>query len=263
MPKIGIIAGSGFCKMKGLIVRETLRLETPYGSPSDDYRLSELEGVEIVFLPRHGNPHRISPHKLNYRANIFGFKKFGVEQIVSINAVGGINPKLHAGSLVLLDQIIDQTSGREASFFNESEVVHVDFTDPYCPEMRSIFQSASRESEIGINPTGTYICTNGPRLESRAEIHMFAGMGAEVVGMTGMPEATLARELEICLASICVVTNLAAGVSGSRLTTTEVVGTMNASMDKVIQLIKAALPALASRKKRSCYCSEALKDARM
>jgi len=262
MPKIGVIAGSGLYEMEGLAVKEILRLETPYGCPSDGYRLSELDGIEVVFLPRHGAPHRISPHRLNYRANVFGFKELGVEQIVSINAVGGINPHIHSGSIVLLDQVVDQTSGREASFFNGPEVVHVDFTDPYCPEMRSVFHAASKNSGIRINPTGTYICTNGPRLESRAEIRMFAGMGADVVGMTGMPEATLVRELEICLASICVVTNLAAGVSGSRLTTNEVVGTMNASMDGLKQLLKAAFPVLASRK-RSCYCREALKDARM
>ncbi len=262
MLKIGIIAGSGLYEMEGLTVKDTRHLQTPYGCPSAGYHLIEMDGLEIVFLPRHGSVHRISPHTLNYRANIFGFKDLGVEQVISINAVGGINPELDPGLFILPDQVIDLTSGRDASFYNGPEVVHIDFTDPYCPEMRSILQTSTKKTEISIKPAGTYVCTNGPRLESRAEIRMFAGMGADVVGMTGMPEAALARELEICFVSICIVTNFAAGVGGAGLTTSEVVGTMNASMSELKRLLKAAFPVLASRK-RSCKCGEALKDASM
>lgn len=258
---LGIIAGSGLYEISGFETLKLRRLETPYGEPSDAYRIGRLNNYEIVFLPRHGSPHRIPPHMVNYRANIWGFKALGVERIVSVSAVGGIADNLKPGDIVILDQIIDFTGGARPHTYYEHEVVHVDFTEPYCPEMRSALIQASERIGLRLHPSGTYIAVNGPRLETKAEIMAFKNLGADVVGMTGMPEAVLARELELCYAGISVVTNYAAGISGKKLTTTEVIETMRLANHSVLSLIKGALPALS--KERLCPCKESLRDARM
>ncbi len=260
MPPIGLIGGSGIYEMAGLEMREERAVSTPFGEPSAAFRMGSLEGQEIVFLPRHGAPHSIPPHRVNYRANIWGFRSLGVERIIAVNAVGGINSAMPPGSIVVLDQMIDMTAGaRPSTFYEEGRVVHVDFTEPYCPEMRGAILSASRESGLAVQEGGTYICVNGPRLETAREIRFFSQIGADVVGMTGMPEAVLARELEICMAGIGVVTNRAAGISGAKLTTTEVIETMEDSLSRVRILLRKAVRAVAGT--RGCHCKDALKDA--
>ncbi|MFA5354429.1 MAG: S-methyl-5'-thioadenosine phosphorylase [Thermodesulfovibrionales bacterium] len=260
MPPIGLIGGSGIYEMAGLEMREERTVSTPFGEPSSDYRIGSLDGRDIIFLPRHGSPHAIPPHRVNYRANIWGFRSLGVERIITVNAVGGINRGMPPGSIVILDQIIDMTAGaRPSTFYEEGRVVHVDFTDPYCPEMRDAILGVSRESGIPVAERGTYICVNGPRLETAQEIRFFSRIGADVVGMTGMPEAVLARELEICMAGIAVVTNYAAGISASKLTTTEVIETMEDSLSRVRILLREAVRAVAGT--RGCPCRDALKDA--
>lgn len=263
MADIGIIAGSGFNEVEGIEVRELKRVTTPYGEPSDLYRLSEISGREVVLLSRHGTPHHIPPHKINYRANIWGFRELGVERILSVNAVGGINRELRPGAVVIPDQVIDMTHGREATFYDGNEVVHIDFTYPFCSELREALTGAgaSLKQGMSVQRSGAYICVNGPRLESKAEIEYFSTMNADIVGMTIMPEAALARELELCYAGISVVTNYAAGRSPRRLTTTEVVEGMKAAMKQVRELISGAL--VLTPQQRTCECQRALKDARM
>jgi 5'-methylthioadenosine phosphorylase len=257
---IGLIGGSGLYDIGGLEIREEISLSTPYGAPSSTYKLGNLDGTEIVFLARHGIPHRVPPHKVNYRANIWGFKSLGVERIISIGAVGGIKRAMQPGSVVVLDQIIDMTLGaRAATFYDEEKVVHVDFTHPYCSELREIFIQAAGHVSLPVKKSGTYICVNGPRLETEKEIEFFSFIGADVVGMTAMPEAALARELEMCCTGISVVTNYAAGIAGARLTTTEVVETMRNSLDALKALLRAVLPHIPAH--RSCACKDALKDA--
>lgn len=258
---VGVIGGSGLYEIAGVVVKDIKKLSTPFGDPSDSYRICEISGREIAFLPRHGSPHKIPPHRINYRANIWGFKEIGAERILSVNATGGMNPEMTPGAIVIPDQIIDMTKGRESTFYDGDEVVHIDFTEPYCPEMRETIFIAAEKAGIGIKKSGTYICVEGPRLETATEIKVFSMLGADVVGMTMMPEASLARELEICFAGIAVVTNYAAGISNKKLTTTEVIETMAASTERLKLLLKEIFAILPHH--RSCRCKDALKDARM
>ena len=257
MPKIGVITGSGFYD-QGVGTRELRKMTTPYGEPSDVYRICVLPEGEFVLLSRHGTPHHIPPHMINYRANIWGMKEMGVERIISINAVGGIEEGLTPGNIVIPDQVIDKTHGRASTFYEAGKVVHIDFTTPYCTELRGAINEAGVESSVSLRNSGTYVCVNGPRLESSAEIQHFLKIGADIVGMTVMPEACLARELELCFASIAVVTNYAAGISSRKLTTKEVVETMGGSLERVKRLVIGALKYIP--RERTCECSHALED---
>ncbi len=258
---IGIIGGSGLYKIEGIAFKEEKEISTPYGKPSASYRVGEAGGVGIAFLPRHGSPHNIAPHKINYRANIWGFREIGVKRIISVSAVGGINPQMKPGDIAVLDQIIDMTENRASTFYDDEEVVHIDFTEPYCPELRKTILASGEKTGIGLKDKAAYLCVNGPRLETAAEIKAFSLLGADVVGMTGMPEASLARELELCFSGIAVVTNYAAGISGKKLTTTEVVETMTETIEKIKLLLKETIGLLPVN--RNCNCKDALKDAKM
>jgi len=262
MPRIGVIGGSGLYEITGLIIKERKKITTPYGRPSDEYRIGEIGNVEVVFLPRHGAHHNIPPHMINYMANIWGFKKLGVERIISVSAVGGIRKGLRAGDIVIPDQIIDMTRGRRSTFYDgKGKVVHVDFSEPYCPEMREVLLKAGRIVRVPLKDGGTYLATEGPRLETASEIRAFKILGADVVGMTGMPEAILGRELEICYSAIVVVTNYAAGITTKKLTTTEVMEAMKSSTGKIKLLLKETLKLLPDE--RRCPCRDALKGARI
>lgn len=261
MPKIGVLGGSGLYEIPGLTIREHREIITPYGYPSDNYIIGVFSGREIVFLPRHGLKHHIPPHKINYRANIWGFKELGVERIISISAVGGISPEMKPGIIVVPDQIIDMTKRRESTFYDGEGVVHIDFTEPYCSELRKSIFRAGEKLGIELKRSGTYTCVDGPRLETKAEINFFLNMGIDIVGMTAMPEASLAKEAELCLAGVAVVTNYAAGITGKRLTTTEVKEMMKVTTATVKDLLKEALNIIPIE--RSCDCKDSLKDARM
>lgn len=256
----GIIGGSGLYEIDGFVTTKEVSISTPFGEPSSVYRIGRLDGNEIVFLPRHGIPHKIPPHKVNYRANIWGLKSMGVERIISISAVGGINSNMPPGSIVLLDQIIDMTYGaRSSTFYDTDKVVHVDFTHPYCTEMTNAVVRASQNLTLSLKKDATYICVNGPRLETAKEIKFFSLIGADVVGMTAMPEAALAREMEICMSGLSVVTNHAAGTSGKKLTTIEVVENMKSSIGQLKALIRETL--VQTPPTRTCTCKDALKDS--
>jgi 5'-methylthioadenosine phosphorylase len=262
MLKIGVIGGSGLYEIKGLTLKERKKITTPFGKPSDCYLIGEIDNRQIVFLPRHGSRHNIPPHMINYRANIWGFKKLGVERIISVSAVGGIKKGLKPGDIVILDQIIDMTRNRKSTFYNgKTGVIHIDFSEPYCPELRQILLKAGKRTRIPLKNGGTYVATEGPRLETANEIKGFSILGGEVVGMTGMPEAPLARELEICYSGISVVANYAAGITKKKLTTTEVMEAMKASTEKIKRLLKETFALLPEERK--CPCREALKGAKI
>jgi 5'-methylthioadenosine phosphorylase len=259
---IGIIGGSGLYGIEGVAIREYKKISTPFGDPSDAYIIGEFSGSTVIFLPRHGSRHSIPPHRINYGANIRGFKELGVERIISVGAVGAIDATMTPGTIVILDQVIDMTHGRHSTFHDgEGGVAHIDFTEPYCPELRNAVIEAGGKSGINLIKSGTYICTNGPRLETKAEIEFYSRIGADIVGMTGMPEASLAREAEICYAGIAVVTNCAAGLTAERLTATEVIETMNKTSILLKTLLKETFNLIP--KERSCACKNALKDARL
>jgi 5'-deoxy-5'-methylthioadenosine phosphorylase len=215
---LGIIGGSGLTKLANLEITHRQVVRTPYGEPSGALTFGRLCGEEIIFLARHGYGHTIPPHEVNYRANLWGLKEYGVDRIVSVATVGGIHPEIHAGSLVVPDQLIDYTWGRAHTFTisGEKPVTHLDFTEPYCSAMRRDILRAAAQRQISIRDGGVYAAAQGPRLETSAEINRFERDGADMVGMTGMPEAYLARELDICYAAIGVVVNDAAGRGASK-----------------------------------------------
>jgi len=235
-------------------------VRTPYGEPSGPYTIAEAQGRQMVFLPRHGQEHSIPPHKVNYRANVWGMRELGVERIVGVNAVGGLG--IEPGTLVLPEQVIDLTlGGRAGTFYDGPDVVHIDFTEPFCPELREFLAQVAEAQGLRIHLGGTYVCTQGPRLESGAEIQAFRRLGAHLVGMTAMPEAALARELQLCYVSVCVVTNWAAGIKKKRLSTTEVLQMMRQRSRDIQGLVLGLLAHLPG--KRGCGCQEALRDARL
>jgi 5'-methylthioadenosine phosphorylase len=262
MSKIGIIGGSGLYEIKGFVQKKRKTVTTPFGKPSDQYLLGEIDNTELVFLPRHGKHHNIPPHEINYRANIWGFKKLGVERILSISAVGCIKKGLKPGDIVILDQVMDMTRNRISTFYDGKDgVVHIDFTDPYCIDLQKLILKAGKRAKVTVKKGGTYVAVEGPRLESAAEIKSFAILGGDVVGMTGMPEASLARELEICYSGLSVVANYAAGISKRKLTVAEVMDAMKASTDNIKRLLKETFQIIPDE--RSCPCAEALKEARI
>jgi 5'-methylthioadenosine phosphorylase len=258
---VGIIGGSGLYDIEGVVTKETKKISTPFGDPSGSYVIGEFSGRDVAFLARHGSGHQIPPHRINYRANIWGFKLLGVERVLSVGATGGIDKTIEPGTIVIPDQIIDMTRRREVTFYEEKEVAHVDFTEPYCPEVRDSLFEAGDRAGINLRKSGTYVCTEGPRLETKAEIEFFSRIGGDVVGMTFMPEASLAREAELCYGGIAVVTNFAAGVREKGLTVTEVIDVMNEAAARLGILLREVLDLL--RPQRNCGCKNALREARI
>ncbi len=239
---LAIIGGTGLTQLANLAITHRQVARTPYGEPSGALTFGEINGHNVIFLARHGYGHAIPPHKVNYLANIWALKQHGATQIVSVASVGGIHPDLTPGTLVVPDQIIDYTHSRNSTFFNgdSQSVVHIDFTEPYCDALRqSIMRAAASAHEPCIDH-GVYACVQGPRLETAAEIHRFERDGASMVGMTGMPEACLARELELCYAAIGVVSNYAAGRGSSKIAinANEVQTTINLAMGRVRTLLE-------------------------
>lgn len=262
MVRIGIISGSGLYGIPGLKINGKKKISTPFGSPSDSYTRGTIGTSEVLFLPRHSSRHNLPPHMINYRANIWGFKKLGVKRIISVSAVGGIRKDLNPGDIVVLDQIIDMTRARKSTFYDgKTGVIHVDLTHPFCPEMRRILVKAGKIAGIPLVGRGTYAAVDGPRLETAAEIRAFGILGSDVVGMTAMPEASLARELEICYAGLSVVANFAAGIKKDKLTTAEVMETMRDTTSKISVLLREIL--LLMPRERTCPCKETLKDAKI
>jgi len=240
MTKLAIIGGTGLTQLSDLTIIKRDKLMTPYGAPSADFITGELDQKEVIFLARHGCPHTIAPHKINYRANIWGLKHLGVEQIIAVAAVGGITEEMIPAHIVIPDQIIDYSHSRLHTFFEDDNypVTHIDFSYPYCQKLRSALIIAAANANIDISPIGTYGCTQGPRLETVAEIKRLEKDGCNVVGMTGMPEAALAKELEIDYAAISVIANWAAGKTTGTITMTEIEQNLHIGMANMAQLLK-------------------------
>ncbi|HEY8118866.1 MAG TPA: S-methyl-5'-thioinosine phosphorylase [Methylophilaceae bacterium] len=214
---LGIIGGTGLTQLANLEITRRQLIRTPYGEPSGPLTFGEIGGHTVVFIARHGSGHTIPPHLVNYRANVWALHSEGVSNIIAIATVGGIHADLSPGRIALPDQIIDYTHGRKTSFYDgdEQEVKHIDFTEPYCPNMRELCKKAAENASEPLIDNGVYASVQGPRLETAAEINRLERDGATMVGMTGMPEAALARELEISYAAICPVANYAAGRGNS------------------------------------------------
>jgi len=239
MTDLAIIGGSGFAQLEGLEITSREVVRTPFGETSAPLTHGALNGHDIVFLPRHGPGHTIPPHKINYRANIWALGEVGVSRVVAMAAVGGITRAMAPASIAVPDQIIDYTYGRDHTFFETdlTEVTHIDFTEPYCPELRMRLINAAREAGVEVVGAGTYAATQGPRLESAREIVRLERDGCDVVGMTGMPETALARELGLCYACCAVVANWAAGKGEGPITLEEIDRTLFGAMSRVRRLL--------------------------
>ncbi len=260
--EIAVIGGSGLYDLDFIQDAKPAVVDTPYGK-SPEMFVGKLGDRKVCFLPRHGKGHTSPPHLINYRANLWALHKLGVKRALATTAAGSLNPRFRPGELVLLDQFLDFTKGRPATFYEGGEhgVVHVDVTEPYCPELRDVLIKTADRLKLKLHPRGTYSCSEGPRFETAAEIKMVRLLGGDLVGMTNVPECVLARELEICYSAISVVTNFAAGISKAKLTHSEVAELMDKNVQYVKKLIFSAIPEIPER--RSCPCASALEGARV
>lgn len=257
MVKIAVIGGSGVYDPDMLENVRAERVETPYGGV--ELQIGAYAGREVAFLARHGSRHSIAPHKINYRANIYALKKLGVRKVVSTTAVGSLNRAMQLGDFVLPNQFLDFTKNRVCTFYEGGErgVVHVDVTEPYCPDLRRKITGIGSRLGIHVINGGTYVCTDGPRYETPAEIKMFSLLGGDLVGMTNVPEVTLAQEAEMCYATISMVTNMAAGISETKLTHQEVMDAMAANSGNFRRLIMTLLAEL-EPDEDNCDCARVL-----
>jgi len=256
--RIGIIGGSGMDDPKLFKPRETRSFATPYGHPSNDILLGEIEGQEVAFLSRHGKEHRLPPHMVNSKANLWALKQLGVERVISPCAVGSEREEYKPGELVIVDQFVDFTKRRKYTFFDGPKTVHIGMADPFCPELREIFIRHARELDIAHHDKGTYVCIEGPRFSTRAESRMFSGF-ADIIGMTLVPECQLARELEMCYLSLAMITDYDTW-SDHPVDTATVLRIMAENIDKIKELLSAAIPDIPENRER-CDCSRALELA--
>ncbi|MGF3522923.1 MAG: S-methyl-5'-thioadenosine phosphorylase [Candidatus Bathyarchaeia archaeon] len=256
--EIGIIGGTGLYDPKLLKNIQEVEVNTPYGVPSDSFTVGELAGRTVAFLPRHGRKHTIRPTDVNSRANMYAFKKLGVTRVLAVSTVGSLREEYMPGDIAFVDQFIDRTTRREQSFYTGDKVCHISVAEPMCPEIRKTLISVAKAANIKAHPTGTYVCIEGPRFSTKAESRMFQQWGADVVGMTMVPECVLAREAELCYASIATVTDYDCW-KDHPVSAEEIVKTMKANIEKVKRIIVEAVAVLP--KERSCTCGEALKNA--
>ncbi|GAW91044.1 S-methyl-5'-thioadenosine phosphorylase [Calderihabitans maritimus] len=258
--EVGIIGGTGVYDPDMLTEIEEKEISTPYGQAR--VILGSYRGKRLAFLPRHGTGHSVPPHLVNYRANIRALKELGVRSILATAAVGSLNREMKPGQFVLVDQFLDFTKNRPSTFFEggQAGVVHIDMTEPYCPELRKILKEAAKELGLPVHDRGTYVCTEGPRFETPAEIEMFRRLGGDLVGMTNVPEVVLAREAEICYATVATVTNFAAGISSQLLTHREVLEMMAQSNQNLRRLLMSAVDQILLGESRSCICGRAVSE---
>ncbi|MBI3756171.1 MAG: S-methyl-5'-thioadenosine phosphorylase [Deltaproteobacteria bacterium] len=257
---VGVIGGSGLYEMEGLKNVKEVKVKTPFGNPSDAYIVGRLGDVKMVFLPRHGRGHRILPSELNYRANIYGMKKLGVEWIISVSAVGSMREDIQPGHIVVVDQFFDRTKGRPCTFFGSGIVGHVEFAEPVCPHLSSILYEAGKAVGATIHKGGTYICIEGPQFSTRAESKIYRKWGVDVIGMTNIPEAKLAREAEMCYATLALSTDYDCWHETEESVTVEMIlDTLKKNVATAKAIIKEAVPRIMSG--RGCKCATAIKYA--
>ncbi len=258
--RIGIIGGSGLYQMEALKAVETVSVETPFGSPSGDFILGKLEGVPVAFLSRHGRDHTLLPSEINYRANIFGMKKLGVERILSVSAVGSMKEEIAPGHIVIPDQFYDLSKGRKSTFFGEGIVAHVSFANPVCPELTEVMADMTEAIGATVHRGGTYLCMEGPQFSTRAESEVHRTWGVSVIGMTNATEAKLAREAEMCYVTIALSTDYDCWhVSEEHVTVEMILDVLHANVAFSKKLLQGVIQKVDG--KRACSCSKALKNA--
>ena len=258
--EIGIIGGSGLYSMPGLTDVQELKQQTPFGDPSDAYVLGTLEGRKVAFLARHGRGHRILPTELNFRANIYGFKQLGVERIVSVSAVGSLKEEHKPLDFVIPDQFFDRTRHRVDTFFGDGVVAHIAFADPICPELARAVEGACKKSGVVGKRGGTYLCMEGPQFSTKAESNVYRSWGMDVIGMTNLQEAKLAREAEICYVTVAMVTDYDSWhPHHDSVTVDQIVAVLLKNAENAAKVVRQTVAAMPS--KRSCKCGTALAHA--
>ena len=259
---IGIIGGSGLYEMEELIDVEQVSIKTPFGSPSDTYTIGTLEGIRVAFLSRHAKGHRLTPSELNFRANIYGFKMLGVEHLISVTAVGSLKENIYPLDIVVLDQFFDCTKQRPSTFFGNGLVAHIAFADPICPDLAQLIYEGGSNVGASMHSGGTLLCIEGPAFSTRAESNVYRQWGMDIIGMTSLQEAKLAREAEICYAAMAMVTDFDCWhTDESGVTVETVVQNLKKNISLAKKIIQEIVPKISEERK--CVCSEALKDAIM
>lgn len=258
--EIGIIGGSGLYSMPGLTDVHELRQQTPFGQPSDAYVLGTLEGRKVAFLSRHGRGHRLMPSELNFRANIYGFKQLGVDRILSLSAVGSLKEEHKPLEFVVPDQFFDRTRHRVDTFFGDGVVAHVSFGDPICPELARVAEQACRKAGVTAKHGGTYVCMEGPQFSTKAESNLYRSWGMDVIGMTNLQEAKLAREAEICYVTMAMVTDYDCWhPEHDHVTVDQIVGVLLKNAENACAVVREAVAAMP--KARGCKCGSTLSHA--
>jgi len=258
--EIGIIGGSGLYSMAGLKDTREIRVKTPFGEPSEAIVLGTLEGKRVAFLARHGRGHRILPSEINFRANICAMKQLGVERVVSVSAVGSLQEDLRPGEFLVVDQFVDRTKTRVSTFFGGGLVAHVTFDKPTCAQVSAVLADASTQSGVKVHPRGTYVCIEGPQFSTLAEAHVHRQLRFEVIGMTNVTEAKLAREAELCYASIAMITDYDCWhPEHESVTGAQIIATLNQNADNAQNVLREAVRTMP--KERNCKCDAALRHA--
>ena len=259
--RIGIIGGTGLYEIAGLKKKETVIVQTPFGSPSDGYLTGELDGVPVAFLPRHGTGHRMLPHELNFRANMYGFKKLGVEWIISVSAVGSMQEEIEPLHMVVPDQFVDRTRKRIDTFFGDGIAAHVAFSQPICPQLNDKLFITIEKLGFPVHRGGTYLCIEGPQFSTKAESTIYRSWKVDVIGMTNLQEAKLAREAEMCYATIALVTDYDCWrEEEDNLSIEMIIDNLTQNTEKVKEVIRTVIPDIATME-RTCQCGSALNNA--
>jgi 5'-methylthioadenosine phosphorylase len=260
LAKIGIIGGSGLYSMPGFHAEREVSITTPFGHPSDNYIVGELEGHEVAFLSRHGRGHRLSPSEINFRANIYGLKSLGVERILSLSAVGSLKEEHRPLDFLIPDQFFDRTRGRISTFFGDGLVAHVSFADPFCPELSGLAGDACATAGVSVTRGGTYLCMEGPAFSTKAESNVYRSWNMDVIGMTNLQEAKLAREAEICYVTIAMVTDYDCWHPGhDAVEVDDIIRVLQQNAANAARVVTEAVKAMPAE--RHCKCGEALKHA--
>jgi len=258
--EIGIIGGSGLYSMPGFEAEEEAHIETPFGTPSDNYVLGRLAGRSVAFLARHGRGHRLSPSELNFRANIYGMKSLGVERILSLSAVGSLKEEHRPLDFVIPDQFFDRTRGRVSTFFGEGLVAHISFAEPVCPELAALSAAACRAAGVNGKQGGTYLCMEGPAFSTKAESNIYRSWGMDVIGMTNLTEAKLAREAEICYVTIAMVTDYDCWhPQHDAVTVSDIISNLVKNAENACNVVAHAVAQMPTA--RGCKCGSALSHA--
>lgn len=258
--EIGIIGGSGLYSMPGFEAQREQRVETPWGEPSDAYVLGRLAGRTVAFLARHGRGHRISPSELNFRANIWGMKALGVERIISLSAVGSLKEEHRPLDFVIPDQFVDRTRGRISTFFGEGLVAHISFADPVCSQLARVLYEACQREGVSAKLGGTYLCMEGPAFSTKAESNLYRSWGMDIIGMTNLQEAKLAREAEICYVTVAMVTDYDCWhPEHDAVTVSDIIANLTQNAANACKVVQAAVGAMP--KERTCKCGSALQHA--